>query len=188
MPASSTGTSRKARAGRPPERAGFLPVGPVGIRRCTAADIEALRAAGDDRIRHHEMRFDAQEQGWCDYLLAFRDDDLVGHVVVRCHSKYPRVVQRLGEFREVNALAAFPTGQGVGALLLAAAEGEVRGQGGTRVGLAVEHGNPARRLYERAGYVDWGHGDVVDDWDEVANDGTVVASHHEVCGYLVKGL
>ena len=62
----------------------------------------------------------------------------------------------------------------------------LRSRGATRIGLAVELTNlDARRLYERRGYHDWGHGEVIDDWDEIANDGTVLARHHEVCSYLL---
>jgi hypothetical protein len=59
-------------------------------------------------------------------------------------------------------------------------------RGLAHVGLAVERTNHgARRLYERRGYVEWSHGEVVDDWDELANDGTVLAHHREICAYLV---
>lgn len=159
----------------------------IEVRRCTAADMDALRDADVNGLRHHEERFAAQQAGWCDFLLAVDDRArLVGHVVVRNHSKYEPVVARFGEVPEVNGLAAYPTGNGTGSALLDAAEGVARGRGATRIGLAVELTNlDARRLYERRGYEDWGHGEVIDDWDEIANDGTVLTRHHEICSYLV---
>jgi GNAT superfamily N-acetyltransferase len=165
------------------------PAPPIVVRRATAEDLDALRSADAPGVRHHVERFAAQEAGWCDYLLAVDGGDVVvGHVVVRRHSKYPPVVNRLGEFPEVQALAAYPTGFSIGSLLLDAAEDIARRRGANLVGLGVERANIARQLYERRGYRDWGYGTVVDDWSEVANDGSVVAQHHDVCDYLVLDL
>jgi hypothetical protein len=48
--------------------------------------------------------------------------------------------------------------------------------------------NPnARRLYERLGYADWGHGTVVGTWVERDHDGPPVTLS-EVCDMLVKRL
>ena len=48
--------------------------------------------------------------------------------------------------------------------------------------------NPkARRLYERLGYADWGHGTVVGSWVEYPDDGPPVTLS-EVCDMLVKRL
>lgn len=162
----------------------------VKVRRCTAADMEALRQEGAVGLRHHEHRFAAQQRGWCDFLLAFNEGTrLVGHAVVRSSSKYEPVIEQLGSIPEINGLAAYPTGTGTGTALLDAGEDVVKSRGASRVGIAVERTNQgARRLYERHAYVEWDHGDVIDDWDEVANDGTVLAHHHEVCAYLVLEL
>jgi ribosomal protein S18 acetylase RimI-like enzyme len=43
-------------------------------------------------------------------------------------------------------------GRGVGRMLLDAIAGEARTRGIRALSLSVEHGNPAQRLYERAGY------------------------------------
>jgi hypothetical protein len=45
----------------------------------------------------------------------------------------------------------------------------------------------ARRLYERLGYVDWGHGPVVGTWRAVRDDGTAVAVS-QLIDMLVKHL
>jgi len=45
----------------------------------------------------------------------------------------------------------------------------------------------ARRLYERLGYVDWGHGPVVGTWRAVGDDGTAVAVS-QLIDMLVKRL
>jgi ribosomal protein S18 acetylase RimI-like enzyme len=160
------------------------------VRRCTADDIAMLRKVHDERLRHHEEQFAAQDLGWCDYLLALDDrGHLVGHTVVRMYSKYERVIDSLGRFPEVNGLAAYPTGQGTGSALLDASVRVAAQRGASIIGLAVELSNVnARALYERHGFADWGHGEVVDDWEELADDGNVLVRHHDVCAYLILEL
>jgi GNAT superfamily N-acetyltransferase len=160
------------------------------VRRCTAEDIAVLQRIHAERLRHHEEQFAAQERGWCDYLLALDDRGrVVGHAVVRMYSKYERVIDSLGRFPEVNGLAAYPTGQGTGSALLAASVQVAERRGASIAGLAVELSNVnARRLYERHGFVEWDHGEVIDDWEELDEDGKVVVRHHDVCAYFVLEL
>jgi GNAT superfamily N-acetyltransferase len=78
--------------------------------------------------------------------------------------------------------------RGVGTALIRAAEDVARGFGHDRIGLAVGLDNRnARRLYERLGYVDWGHGTVVVSWVERDHHGPPVRSS-EICDVLVKRL
>jgi GNAT superfamily N-acetyltransferase len=160
------------------------------VRRCTAEDIAMLRKVHAERLHHHEEQFAAQDLGWCDYLLALDDRGrIVGHTVVRMYSKYERVLDSLGRFPEVNGLAAYPTGQGTGSALLEASLDVAEQRGASIIGLAVDLSNvDARRLYERHGFVDWGHGEVVDDWEELADEGNVLVRHHDVCAYLALKL
>ena len=79
-------------------------------------------------------------------------------------------------------------GRGIGTALIGAAEGTARQLGHERIALGVGIDNPkARRLYERLGYADWGHGTVVGSWVEYPDDGPPVTLS-EVCDMLVKRL
>ena len=79
-------------------------------------------------------------------------------------------------------------GQGIGTALIGAAEATARQLGHERIALGVGLDNPkARRLYERLGYGDWGHGTVVGTWIEYPNAGPPVTLS-EVCDMLVKRL
>jgi GNAT superfamily N-acetyltransferase len=79
-------------------------------------------------------------------------------------------------------------GQGIGTALIRAAEDTARQLGHERIALGVGLGNPkARRLYERLGDVDWGHGTVEGTWVEHPDDGPPVTLS-EVCDMLIKRL
>jgi len=80
------------------------------------------------------------------------------------------------------------TRRGIGTALIRAAEDTARRLGHERMALGVGVDNrDARRLYERLGYVDWGHGSVVGTWVEYDDDGPPVTLS-EVCDVLIKRL
>jgi GNAT superfamily N-acetyltransferase len=108
-----------------------------------------------------------QEQGAGLYLIAIDGETYRGEAVLRFWSKYSEVRARFGDFPEINGLSAIPQRTGVGTLLIEAAEKVSRERGATRVGMAVSVQNKdAHRLYLRLGYLDWGDGEVVDEWTE----------------------
>jgi GNAT superfamily N-acetyltransferase len=84
--------------------------------------------------------------------------------------------------------------EGRGVLLVAwlahrpAGEDTARRLGDERLALGVGLANvDARRLYERLGYVDWGHGPVMGTWRAVRDDGITVAVS-QLFDLLVKHL
>ncbi|SFW73587.1 GNAT family N-acetyltransferase [Amycolatopsis australiensis] len=78
--------------------------------------------------------------------------------------------------------------RGVGRALVGAVERHLAEHGHDRVALAVRTDNPAAaRLYDRLGYRDWGHGDVVCYARTTLPDGRVI-DEPEHCHVLVKDL
>jgi RimJ/RimL family protein N-acetyltransferase len=161
----------------------------VEVRQCTESDLAALVAREPDPARRlfEVERYEAQERGECALLLAWDGDTVVGRVRLRWWSKYVEVLDALGEFPEINALDAWPQGQGIGTQIVVACEQVASERGDKQVGIGVEITNTgARRLYERLGYEPWG--DVIDEWNEVDADGNVTAEHHDPCVYLTKNI
>jgi GNAT superfamily N-acetyltransferase len=154
-------------------------------------DLEALRSRdiAPHDLRHHEERWASQLRQEAVYLLAWRGTQVAGRVTLLLRSRYPEVRSVLGEGAEMNALEARPQGQGIGTALIRASEQEAERRAAPILGLAVEvQNNRARRLYERLGYVLWGHGLVIDRWTERDDNGMVVKEHADECFYLTKPL
>lgn len=161
----------------------------VEIRQATAADAEKLAARWPETSQQllERERFADQEAGVSLLLIAWKGDEIVGRMGrMYLASKYDLVREKLGVFPEINALDAWPTGTGVGSLLIDAAEDIARQRGFDRMGIAVLVDNTAaRRLYERLGYEYWG--EVLDEWSYTDEDGQVVHVS-DPADYLVKNI
>lgn len=101
----------------------------------------------------HRRRFARQESGEAVYLVAWYDQQPIGHVYLTWTSPSalpdPRGCPRLDD---LLVSAAFRR-RGVGSQLLAAAEGLAGRHGDRQVGLVVARANrPARALFRARGY------------------------------------
>jgi GNAT superfamily N-acetyltransferase len=162
----------------------------VEIRPGSAADLPTLMEALGERHWFSD-RLARQQQGGGVVLVAWLDGRPVGEVYLDCEpAKEPEVRQHLPGVPVLDHLEVLGPlwGRGIGTALIRAAEDTARQLGYERLALGVGLENlRARRLYERLGYADWGHGTVVGTWVEHPDDGPPVALS-EVCDMLVKRL
>jgi GNAT superfamily N-acetyltransferase len=162
----------------------------VEIRPAVDSDLAALVSTFQGRHFFADA-LARQRSGRGVLLVAWLDDGPVGDVYVSLEPvREPRIRAHLPGVPQFGHLEVLSTlwRQGIGTALIQAAEGTARRLGHHQVTLSVGLDNPgARRLYERLGYAAWGHGPVVERWQEFGNDGTPVTVS-EVCEVLVKRL
>ena len=134
-------------------------------------------------------RLARQQRGGGVVLVAWLEGRPVGEVFLDCEpATEPEVRRQLPGVPQLDHLeVAGPFwGRGIGTALIRAAEDTARQLGYERIALGVGLDNlKARRLYERLGYADWGHGSVVGTWVEHPDDGPPVTLS-EVCDMLIK--
>src|SRR5947209_7828498 len=116
--------------------------------------------------KHHYKRYEVQNRGEGVYLIAWHDHTPVGHFLLRWSGPDDARVMHYVDVTQSAFLGAGGTRvayrrKGVATALIREAERVAKEQGCTHIGLEVgSTDNPdAKRLYERLGYVDWGHGD-----------------------------
>jgi GNAT superfamily N-acetyltransferase len=151
--------------------------------------MERLRQAVTTKgtLRHHEERWSWQQADHGVYLLAWNGQEAVGRATVLRRSTYENVRQTIGDAPEINAVEVTLESQGIGTALMQSAERLAIQWGAVVIGLGVGPANRrARRLYERLGYADWGHGTVMDQWNELDHNGSGVHEHVDECLYLTK--
>lgn len=162
----------------------------VEIRPGSDADLATLVAVLEERHWFTD-RLGRQQRGGGVLLVAWLDGRPVGDVFLDCGSAdEPEVRRHLPGVPRLDHLEVPGPfmGRGIGTALIHTAEDTARRLGHERIALGVGLDNRgARRLYERLGYVDWGHGTVVGTWVEYPDDGSPVMLS-EFCDILVKRL
>jgi len=144
-----------------------------------ASDAELATLVGVLGERHwFTDRLARQQRGGGVLLVAWLEGRPVGEVFLECEpANEPEVRRHLPGVPRLDHLEVLGPlwGQGIGTALIGAAEATARQLGHERIALGVVLDNPkARRLYERLGYADWGHGTVVGTWVEYPDDGPPV--------------
>jgi ribosomal protein S18 acetylase RimI-like enzyme len=138
----------------------------------------------------HLERAAAQEARLGIYLVAWRDGEPVGHSFVKWPGSLSSRHAREEGCVEIEDLFVSPEDrdEGIGGALLETSEDAARGRRFEAIGLAVALENDgARRLYERHGYEDAGHGTFTLRWASLDDQG-VERTWREECTYLVKTL
>jgi GNAT superfamily N-acetyltransferase len=144
------------------------PLGEVEVRRAAAADLVALVAV----LGQHFFtdRLARQRDGRGVLLVAWADGRPVGDVFLdHGPADQPEVRRHLPGVPMLDHLEVLERLQrrGIGTALVRAGEDTARRLGHRRLALGVGVDTPgARRLYERLGYADWGHGTIVGTWVE----------------------
>jgi GNAT superfamily N-acetyltransferase len=160
------------------------------IRPGSAAHLAALVAALGQRDFFVD-RLARQHQGRGVLLVAWLGDRPVGDLyLLREPADVPKVRRHLPGVPQLHHLEVVAPLQrrGIGTALIGAGEDTARWLGDEQLALGVGLANiHARRLYERLGYVDWGHGPVVGTWRAVRDDGIAVAVS-QLIDMLVKHL
>ena len=141
--------------------------------------------------RFHHRRLARQQRGTSNYLIAWLDEQPVGHAEVRWEGCAAAAVQeRFPRCPEINALEVFPErmcSRGIGTALIAAAERRVTARSFGQIGLGVADDNPrAAALYLRLGFCETGCR-YLDSYEVVDDTG---ARHvlSDPCRFLVKDL
>ncbi len=160
------------------------------IRPGSDADLPALVAALGQR--HFFSGHLARQRGSGGVLLvAWVDGRPVGDVFLDREPATKPAVRRhlLGvpTLIHLEVLGPFQR-RGIGTALIRAGEDTARRLGHQQLALGVGVDNlGARRLYERLGYTDWGHGTIVASWQDPDHAGPPVTVT-ETITMLVKGL
>jgi GNAT superfamily N-acetyltransferase len=161
----------------------------VEIRPGSTDDLTVLVAVLGERHWFTD-RLARQQRGGGVVLVAWLDGRPVGEVFLDCEpATEPEVRRHLPGVPRLDHLEIpGPFWGRIGTALIGAAEDTARQLGHERIALGVGLDNlKARRLYERLGYSDWGHGTVVGTWVEYPDAGPPVTLS-EVCDMLVKRL
>lgn len=109
-------------------------------------------------------RHATQKRGEGIYLIAWHNNTPVGHFLLRWSGPHDEPVTKLVDISHSAFLEAGLTideyrRQGVATAIIQQAERLAKEKGCTSIGLEVGIHNPvAKRLYEKLGYVDLGHG------------------------------
>jgi GNAT superfamily N-acetyltransferase len=164
--------------------------GELQIRPGSDADLPALVAVLGQR-RWFSDRLARQRTGGGVLLLAWLEDRPVGDVYLYLQPATEPEVRRhlpgVPLLIHLEVLGPFQRRR-IGTALIHAGEGTARRLGHRRLAMGVgldNHG--ARRLYERLGYTDWGHGTVKTSWEEHDHTGQPVTVS-ETIHMLVRDL
>jgi len=143
------------------------------------------------RTHSHAQRFGAQQDGTADYLVAWIDDEPVGHALIRwTGARDALFIERRVRDPYVEGLAVRHDrwSRGIATAMMCEAEHRALMRGYRTMGLAVGVDNArARHLYDRLGYCESNLGEFEVTWTYL-DDGGREQVGRETCTYLMKTL
>jgi GNAT superfamily N-acetyltransferase len=144
--------------------------------------------------KHHYKRYEVQKRGEGVYLIAWHNHIPVGHFLLYWSGPHDVHVMRYVDvthsaYLEAGATRVEYRRKGVATALIREAERLAKENGCTQIGLDVgSTDNPvAKRLYEKLGYVDWGHGEFLISWEYIDRNGNK-GTESEMVIYMSKRL
>jgi GNAT superfamily N-acetyltransferase len=150
------------------------------IKPAEASHLEVLEHAfdPDDLSKPHARRYEIQERGEGVYLIAWHEHTPIGHFLLHWSGPDDAQVRNSVDvthsaFLEAGATHMAYRRKGVATAIIREAERLAKEHGCTHIGLDVgSTDNPeAKRWYETLGYVDWGLGEFLINWDSIALNG-----------------
>lgn len=138
-------------------------------------------------------RYAIQKSGEGLYLIAWHNNTPAGHFLLRWSGPNDDPVTKLVDITHSAFLEAGLTKdeyrrQGVATAIILEAERLAKNKGCTCIGLEVGVSNSeAKRLYEKLGYEDWGHGEFLISWEYNDKNGNK-GRETEVVIYMQKKL
>jgi GNAT superfamily N-acetyltransferase len=139
-------------------------------------------------------RYKVQQSGDGVYLIAWHNNNPIGGFLV--HWSGPKD-DHVSKYFDISRCAMLEGGltldeyrrKGVATAVINEAERLAKEKGCTHIGLAVSStNNPnAKRLYEKLGYIDWGHGEFTISWEFIESNGNKRIDS-EIVIYMRKNL
>jgi len=127
---------------------------------------------------HHRKRLERQNKKEGVYFIAWHNNSPVAHFLLHWSGPKNGSVTKYMDITKTAYLEAGRTKKeyrrkGVATRLIQKAERLAKKYGCTAIGLEVgSTDNPdAKRLYEKLGYKDWGHGEFTISWEYIDKDG-----------------
>jgi ribosomal protein S18 acetylase RimI-like enzyme len=164
----------------------------ISIRLCTAGDIERLERNIPSRgkSKFHEHRLKMQKEGIASYLIAWHDNEPIGHLLIKWKGLGRDLPANLRNIPELNSFVVAENfrGMGVGRLLVKNAEYMSKRRGFKKIGLLVSVRNKkAQLLYENLGYIR-PSADIYVDSGEIIDDNGNKYIDNENCYVMIKNI
>lgn len=168
----------------------------IEIRPAEAAQLDLLESTfdPDSLSRDHYRRYEKQQRGDGIYLIAWHDQTPVGHFLLLWSGPHDAAVMDAiditnSAYLEAGATLGRYQRRGVATAIIQEAERLAKARGCTHIGLEVgSTDNPdAKRLYTKMGYVDWGGGEFLIQWEYHDKNGQQ-GIETEMVTYLRKSL
>lgn len=164
----------------------------VTVRAVEEQDIEQIEMVFDEgNPNKHRERFAMQERGEGLYLVAWQDNQPVGHLFLKWDGTSEESVQAIiddcPDIEDIFVLKDYRM-HGIGHELLKTVERSAREKGCRQIGLAVGLTNhTARELYQHEGFIKSTIAPYTISWNYIAGNGTE-KTETTICEYFVKQL